>query len=38
VVGPRNRLDLRRAIELMAILGPCRAINPYDWPERAARE
>jgi hypothetical protein len=26
----RNRLDLRGAIVLMAILGPCRAINPYD--------
>lgn len=38
VVGLRNLLDLRRAIVLMAILGPCRAINPYDWPERAGRE
>jgi hypothetical protein len=34
-LGLRNRLDLRRAIVRMAILGPCRAMSPYDWPERA---
>jgi hypothetical protein len=33
----RNPLDLRRAIVLMTMLGPCRALNPHDWPERAAQ-
>jgi hypothetical protein len=33
--GLSHRLDLRRAIVLMAILGPCRAHDPHDRPERA---
>lgn len=33
----RNPFDLRRAIVVMTILGPCRAISPSDWPERSAR-
>ena len=37
VVDFSKRLDLRRAIVLTAILGPCRAVNPYDWPEGARR-
>jgi hypothetical protein len=36
--GLRTRRDLRRAIVLVAMLGPCRASRPYDWPERAARQ
>jgi hypothetical protein len=28
-VGLRTRRDLRRAIVLVAMLGPCRASNPY---------
>jgi hypothetical protein len=36
-VGLRTRRDLRRAIVLVAMLGPCRASNPYDWPEHAGR-
>jgi hypothetical protein len=36
-VGLRARRDLRRAIVLVAMLGPCRASSPYDWPERAGR-
>ena len=35
--GLRTRRDLRRAIVLVAMLGPCRASHPYDWPERAGR-
>lgn len=34
VVDLRNALDLRRAIVLRAVLGPCRAARPYgasDW-------
>lgn len=30
VVGLRDPLDLRRAIVLMTVLEPCRAIDPYD--------
>lgn len=37
VVGLRNRLDLRRAIALTAILGPCRAVSPYEWAEGPRR-
>jgi hypothetical protein len=36
-VGLRARRDLRRAIVLVAMLGPCRANSPYDWPDQAAR-
>jgi hypothetical protein len=36
VVSLRNPLDLRRAIVLMTMLGPCRATKPHDWRERAA--
>jgi hypothetical protein len=36
-VGLRTRRDLRRAIVLVAMLGPCRASSPYDWPEQAGR-
>lgn len=32
IAGRRNRLDLRRAIVHMTILGPCRATNPCGWP------
>jgi hypothetical protein len=32
-----HRHGLRRAIVLMALLGPCRARDPYDWPEQAGR-
>jgi hypothetical protein len=35
--GLRTRRDLRRAIVLVAMLGPCRASHPYDWPEHAGR-
>jgi hypothetical protein len=34
-MGLRTRRDLRSAIVLMAMLGPCRATNPHDWPGRA---
>ena len=37
VAGLRNPVDLRRSIVLMTILGPCRAIDPHEWPERAGR-
>lgn len=37
VPGLRNRLDLGRAMVLMAILGPCRGANPHEWPEGPAR-
>jgi hypothetical protein len=37
VVGLRNHSELRNAMVLMAILGPCRAISPYDWTERAGQ-
>jgi hypothetical protein len=36
-VGLRTRRDLRRAIVLAEMLGPCRASRPYDWPEHAGR-
>jgi hypothetical protein len=36
-VGLRTRRDLGRAIVLVAMLGPCRASRPYDWPEQAGR-
>jgi hypothetical protein len=36
-VGLRARRDLRRAIVLVAVLGPCRAKSPFDWPDQAAR-
>ena len=36
-VGLRTRRDLRRAIVIAAVLGPCRASSPYDWPEHAGR-
>jgi hypothetical protein len=36
-VGLRARRDLRRAIVLVAMLGPCRANSPCDWPDQAAR-
>jgi hypothetical protein len=35
--GLRTRRDLRRAIVLVAMLGPCRASHPYDWPEHVGR-
>jgi hypothetical protein len=35
--GLRTRRDLHRAIVLAAILGPCRASRPYEWPEHAGR-
>ncbi|MQA31636.1 MAG: hypothetical protein GEU82_17675 [Luteitalea sp.] len=35
--GLRTRRDLRRAIVLVTMLGPCRASSPYDWPEQAGR-
>jgi hypothetical protein len=31
VVGLRDALDLRRAIVLRTVLGPCRANRPPDW-------
>lgn len=37
VVGLRDAIDLRRAIVLRTVLGPCRASRPPDWPEGAAR-
>ena len=37
MAGLRTRRDLRRAIVVAAMLGPCRASNPYDWPEHAQR-
>jgi hypothetical protein len=33
VLDLRNPTDLRRAVVLMTILGPCRATNPHEWPE-----
>jgi hypothetical protein len=35
--GLGTRRDLRRAIVLVAILGPSRASIPDDWPEQAGR-
>jgi hypothetical protein len=35
-VSLRNPLDLRRAIVLRTVLGPCRANQPPDGPEGAA--
>ena len=32
--GLRGRAGLGRGIVLMAILGPCRANDRYEWPER----
>jgi hypothetical protein len=37
VVSLRTRPDLRRAMALTAILGPCRADQPYEWPADAGR-
>ena len=31
----RDRFALRRAVVQMTILGPCRALTPYEWPEGA---
>jgi hypothetical protein len=36
-VSLRNSPGLRRGIALMTILAPCRAIDPYAWPERTLR-
>lgn len=33
--GLRTPGDLRRAVVLMTILGPCRSISPHDTAERA---
>lgn len=33
ILAFRARLDLRHAIVLRTVLGPCRASNPQDWPE-----
>jgi hypothetical protein len=35
--GLRTRRELRRAIVLVTMLGPCRASHPYDGPEHAGR-
>jgi hypothetical protein len=35
-VGLRTRRDLRSAIVLVAVLGPCRANSPYGWPDQSA--
>jgi hypothetical protein len=35
--GLHGRLDLRRAIVLMAMLEPCRAVNPFEGPEGIGR-
>jgi hypothetical protein len=35
VVNLRNRFDLRRAVVLMTVIGPCRAASPHDWPDSA---
>lgn len=32
-----NPLTLRRAIVLMTILGPCRAVTPHDWEAASGR-
>jgi hypothetical protein len=29
----KNAFDLRRAIVLMSLVGPCRAERPHDWPD-----
>jgi hypothetical protein len=34
VTDLRNAIHVRRAIVLMTVLGPCRATNPHEWPER----
>jgi hypothetical protein len=36
-VALRTRPGLRSAIVLLAVLGPCRASNPHDWPGRVGR-
>jgi hypothetical protein len=33
ILAFRKPLELRRAIVLRTVLGPCRASNPQDWPE-----
>jgi len=33
ILAFRGPLDLRRAIVLRMVLGPCRASRPPDWPE-----
>ncbi len=33
ILAFRGPLDLRRAIVLRTVLGPCRASRPQDWPE-----
>ena len=37
VGGLHSRAGLGRGIVLMTILGPCRANDRYEWPERAGR-
>jgi hypothetical protein len=37
VAGLRDPLDVRRAIVLMNVLEPCRAIHSHDSPERDGR-
>jgi hypothetical protein len=37
VVGLGNRFDLPRAIVLMTLIGPCRAMDPYEWPQSGGR-
>lgn len=37
VVGLYDPLGLRRAVVLMTVLEPCRAIRPHDSPEPAGR-
>jgi hypothetical protein len=34
LVGLRSAGGLHRAMVVMAILGPCRAVNPHGWDER----
>lgn len=33
ILAFRKPLNLRRAIVLRTVLGPCRASHPQDWPE-----
>jgi hypothetical protein len=35
VLDRRKAFDLRRAIVLMTVVGPCRAASPHDWPNPA---
>jgi hypothetical protein len=37
VVRRSHPIDLRHAIVMMTLLGPCRAASPHDWPDSSER-